>query len=101
MMLYVYLALAAILLICLLHLPYGAYTLIRFIAMVGLCVIAVKCFNEEKIPLAVIFGALALLFQPLVKIHLGRSVWNFVDVIVAAFLIGITLYEFKANRKKE
>ena len=98
---YLNLALAAILLLCLLHLPYGAYTLIRFVAMVGFGVIAVKYFNEEKIPLAVVFGALALLFQPFLKIHLGRTVWNFVDVVVAVLLIALTLYEIKAKDNRE
>lgn len=98
---YLNLSLAAILLVCLLHLPYDAYTLIRFVAMVGFAVIAWKYFNEEKIPLTVVFGALALLFQPFVKIHLGRTVWNVVDVVVAALLIGLTLYELKASQNKE
>ena len=42
-----------------------------------------------------VFGALALLFQPLVKIALGRLVWNVVDVVVAVLLIGISLRTFK------
>ncbi|MFW5617788.1 MAG: DUF6804 family protein [Prevotella pectinovora] len=42
------------------------------------------------------FGALALLFQPLVKIALGRDVWNIVDVAVAVLLIVLT---FAVNKK--
>ena len=92
---YLYLSLAALLLLCLLHLPYGAYTLIRFIATIGFGLIAVKHFNEEKVPLAVVAGSLALLFQPFFKIHLGRTVWNVVDVVTALLLIALTLYEAK------
>ena len=95
---YLYLALAALLLLCLLHMPYGFYTLIRFVAMIGFGVIAVKFFNEEKVPLAVAAGALALLFQPFFKIHLGRMVWNVVDVVVALLLIALTVYEAKRER---
>lgn len=40
-----------------------------------------------------VFGALALLFQPIYKIALGRDLWNVVDVIVAALLIGIYVVE--------
>ncbi len=98
---YLYLGFAIVLLACLLPLPYGAYTLIRFAAMVVFAVIAVKYYNEQKIPLTVVFAALALLFQPFVKIHLGRTVWNVVDVIVAALLIGLALYELKAGKEKE
>ena len=35
----------------------------------------------------IIYGGLALLFQPFFKIALGREVWNIVDVIVGIGLI--------------
>jgi len=41
--------------------------------------------------------ALALLFQPFAKIALGRTVWNVVDIIVAAGLIISLLH----NKKKK
>ena len=36
---------------------------------------------------AIIYVCLAILFQPLVKIALGRQVWNIVDVAVGVGLI--------------
>ncbi len=52
--------------------------------------------NEQKIKNEFfIYIALALLFQPLIKIALGRSIWNIVDVIVGACLI-ISLFNKKA-----
>ena len=44
-------------------------------------------YDQKSIPLAFTFGALALLFQPFVKLALGRDMWNLVDVIVAVFLV--------------
>lgn len=35
----------------------------------------------------IIYGALAILFQPFFKIALGRELWNIVDVIVEIGLI--------------
>ena len=35
----------------------------------------------------VILVALALLFQPFIKIALGRSIWNIVDIVVAVGLL--------------
>lgn len=35
--------------------------------------------------------SLALLFQPLIKIPLGRSIWVGIDIVVAAFLIYLFL----------
>ena len=34
------------------------------------------------------FFALSLLFQPFIKITLGRLIWNVIDIALAAFLIG-------------
>ena len=42
------------------------------------------------------FGALAVLFQPIIKIPLGRAVWNVVDVAVA---IGLIVLLLKGNRR--
>ncbi|WP_353049577.1 DUF6804 family protein [Xylanibacter caecicola] len=42
--------------------------------------------KEDK-KIAVTFAALALLFQPFMKISLGRTIWNAVDVAIAILLI--------------
>jgi hypothetical protein len=44
-------------------------------------------YKEKKMPLCIIAGSLALLFQPFVKVILGRAMWNIVDVIVAIALV--------------
>ena len=80
--------------------PYGFYTLIRFVAMVVFVVIAVKYWSEDKTAVAVVSGALALLFQPLVKITLGKSVWNVVDVVVALGLIVLFIYEIHEEKDR-
>lgn len=75
------------LLLCLFPMPFGYFTLVRFIAMVIFVSMAYASFKSNKIQLCILFGALALLFQPFAKIVLGRVMWNFVDVIVAFGLI--------------
>lgn len=79
--------LAIALIVCLLPMPYGYYSLIRFIAMAIFAFFAYSYYEKGTIPLAFTFGALALLFQPFIKIVLGRELWNIVDLIVAVFLI--------------
>ena len=44
---------------------------------------AYSYYQNNKKELAVASGALAILFQPFVKLALGRGVWNFVDIVVA------------------
>ena len=51
-------------------------------------------------PLAITFGGLALLFQPFLKVALGRTTWNVVDVVVAVGLVMLWIEENK-QRKDE
>lgn len=79
--------LAILLLLCLLDMPYGFYQFVRFVALIGFGVLAFKANETDNKTEMVIYGALALLFQPFFKIALGRDLWNIVDVIVALGLI--------------
>lgn len=88
--------LAVAMLLCLVPMPYGYYILIRFVSMVVFAVMAYELWQKERKELAFAFGALALLFQPIIKIALGRTVWNVVDVIVA---IGLIIFIFTDNKK--
>ena len=81
------LLLAALLLLCLAPMPYGYYMFVRFVSMVVFGVMAYQYIQQDRKGWAVTFGGLALLFQPFIKIALGRVMWNVVDVIVAVLLI--------------
>lgn len=89
--------LTVLLLLCLAPMPYGYYMLVRWAAMVVFAVTAFNYYAENKKEHAITFGALALLFQPFIKIALGRTIWNIVDVAVAILLLIIT---FTKNEKE-
>ena len=86
---------AVLLLICLADMPYGYYQLVRFVAMIMFLVFAYNYWRKDQHSLAIVFGALALLFQPFMKIALGRAMWNIVDVIVALGLAVLWLKDYK------
>ena len=79
--------LSIIFLLCLLKMPYGYYQVIRFAGLVGFSLLAYFSNQQNHKLEAIIYVALALLFQPFIKVALGRTVWNIVDVIVSAGLI--------------
>ena len=81
------LILAALLLLCLAPMPYGYYQLVRIVAMIAFAIMAYQYYEKKVIALAITFGGLALLFQPFIKVALGRTLWNWVDVIVAVGLL--------------
>lgn len=78
---------AILLFLCLAPMPYGYYQLIRFLGMMLFGVLAVINFKEKKSTEAIIYLGLAILFQPLFKIALGRTIWNIVDVTVGVWLL--------------
>lgn len=86
--------LAILLFGCLLDMPYGYYQFVRFAAFIGFGVLAYQANQQGKQTKIIIFGALALLFQPFFKVALGRELWNIVDVIVVIGLLGSV---FKKN----
>lgn len=90
--------LAAMLLLCLLHMPYGYYELVRFVSMVVFAIMAYKYYEKKKEVLTIVLGALAILFQPFVKIALGRTIWNIVDVVVALLLLGLWLKDIEDGK---
>ena len=79
--------LSIIFLLCLLQLPYGYYQAVRFIGMLGFALLAYYSYQQNQKAASIIFIALALLFQPFIKVAFGRTVWNMVDVIVSTGLI--------------
>lgn len=80
-------ALAILFFLCLLDMPYGFYQLVRFSGLVGFAILAYQANQQNKQTEMIVYGGLALLFQPFFKIALGRQVWNIVDVVVAVGLI--------------
>ena len=79
--------LAILLFICLADMPYGYYQFVRFAGLVGFTILAYKAHEQGSQTEMIIYGGLALLFQPFFKIALGRQMWNIVDVIVGIGLL--------------
>ena len=89
--------LAILFFICLADMPYGYYEFVRFAGLVGFAILAFQANEEGKKGESVLYGALALLFQPFFKIALGREIWNLVDVVVGIGLI-LSVLVTKKNR---
>jgi hypothetical protein len=87
-------------LICLFDMPYGYYQLVRFAGFLGFGLLAYISNKRKQETEVIIYIALALLFQPFIKVALGRIIWNIVDVLVAAGLI-ISLLQDRAKINKK
>ena len=91
------LVVAVLLILCLANMPYGFYTLVRFIAAGAFAYLSYDYFKHKRDGLGFTFAALAVLFQPFFKIALGRFIWNSIDVIVAVLLVYLVVTAF--NKK--
>lgn len=90
------LILSALFLLCLADMPYGYFQIVRFLAMIGFGYLAYSEYEVENKNWMIFYACSAILINPIVKISLGRELWNIVDVIWAIILIGSIL----VNRNK-
>jgi hypothetical protein len=75
--------------------PYGYFQFVRFAATVGFTYLAYLAYSaneQNRNNQMFIYIALAILFQPFIKIALGRTIWNIIDLIVG---IGLLISLFK------
>jgi hypothetical protein len=75
--------------------PYGYYQFVRFAAMIGFAYLAYSANEQSNRNEVFVYIVLALLFQPLIKIALGRTIWNVVDLIVG---IGLVISSIKDTK---
>jgi hypothetical protein len=69
-------------------LPYGFFTLLRFIVCAVGVYLAYKTYESDRESLWVwVFGGIAVLFNPIIPIHLQREIWVIIDVIVGGFFL--------------
>lgn len=80
--------LSIILLLCLLDMPYGYYQIVRLFGLIGFGFLAYKEYLHSKwSQYFYIWVISAILFNPVIKISLGRFLWNIIDVVLAITLI--------------
>ncbi len=80
-------SLAILFFICLADMPYGYFQFVRFTALIGFIFLGFKALQSGNHNEIIIYFALALLFQPIFKISLGRTIWNIIDLVVGIGLI--------------
>lgn len=81
---------AGMLLVGVFPLPYDYYTLLRLVVTLT-AVISAHHFHKAKMgQTAIIFGFIALLFNPLIPLHLNKPMWLIIDIVVAVYMYSIS-----------
>ena len=71
------------LLVAILPLPYGYYVLLRFVVTGIAGFFAYEEYTAKHQGWMVTFGIIAVLFNPFIPIHLTRSIWLPINMIVS------------------
>ncbi len=77
-------------------LPYGYYMLLRLVACGVFAFAAFIAFDRKSKVLPWVYGFMALVFNPIIKIHFPKEMWMVVDV-AAGILLLATANAVKTN----
>lgn len=64
--------------------PYGYYVLLRFVVC-GVSVFGIFDLRNAKPVNVAILGVVAVLFNPLIPVHLSKEAWIPIDLVVAGY----------------
>ncbi len=78
-------------------LPYGYYMFLRIVATGVFVWAAFVTYERGDKSLPWVYGILAILFNPLIKVHLPKELWAVVDVGVGIFLL-VTSSKIRAKK---
>lgn len=80
---------AALLLLGIADMPSGYYTLLRIYVCLFSVLIAYNSYEKNGVNLTVIlFGAIALLFNPIIPVYLyDKEIWIIIDIVCAVLFI--------------
>lgn len=79
--------------------PYGYYQLLRWVTCAASVWVAFLAYAWQKKWVTVLFGIIAVLFNPLIPIHLTRELWQPIDVICALLFVVVVIVLQKLAEK--
>ena len=82
------------------NLPYGYFTLLRFVVTISAALVAWLAFKKMQTrqwiwPL----GFIVILFNPIIPIHLTLSWWQIIDIVTGIFLLSC-IWIIKLSQKQ-
>ncbi len=81
------------------RMPYGYYTLLRLFTCLSASVLAMMITEDRWLSLKYMLIGVAILYNPIIPIHLGRKIWfplNLATIVILAF----TIYPITRSRVK-
>lgn len=79
--------------------PYDFYTLLRWIVFISSLIVINGFYKSKLSGWALVFGATAFLFNPIIPVYLNKSSWVSIDFLVAVFFF-LAAYSIKKGKNK-
>ncbi len=76
----------AMLIVAILPMPYGYYTLLRLTVFAYFCFVISKLYSGKFSPLEIECILLIILYNPIIKIYLPKEVWICINLITASII---------------
>lgn len=83
---------AIMLLVAIAPLPYGYFQLPRWVTCGVATFISFEAYKWKKYWATGLFGLIAVLFNPIMPVHLAKAIWQPIDVVTAITFVTSTIY---------
>ena len=88
---------SSLLVVATFDLPIGYYTFLRIVVTIGAVTIIYQEFDEELNPWIIVFGIIAIVFNPIIPIYLhDKGIWTIID-LTAALLFGVKAFNLSKD----
>jgi hypothetical protein len=80
--------------------PYGYYILLRWICCAVFAFLTLQAFAQDKQGWAWTLGVTAVVYNPIIRIHLTREIWSVINVITIAIALA-SIFVLKSEKERK
>jgi len=77
--------------------PYGYYILLRWVCCGVFAYLAYQAAEYERQGWIWILGITALIYNPIIRVHLSREIWNIVNIATVVIAL-VSIFAFRSER---
>ena len=80
--------------------PYGYYIFLRFVCCAVFAYLTVQAIGQQKEKWAWVFGVTAAIYNPFVRVALGRELWSVVNIATVVIAVS-SCFVLKTSEQKK
>ena len=80
--------------------PYGYYVLLRWVVCGLFAFLAFQALEQEKKEWIWILGITAAVYNPFIRMHLGREIWSVVNIVTVGIAVA-SIFKLKGKKSNE